>query len=293
MKLTAKHPTTLLDLVIETLGLGARTKGKQLVRYSAITINGEATNDPRAPVNPGDVVILERTPLVPTRKKKPPFPVHYEDGHLLVAEKPPGLLTHGVGEKRSVSFFSIMDAWIDDVTRGREQLFIVHRLDKEVTGLLIFAKSAELQAWFKTHWKTVEKRYCALVEHAPPQPEGVMESWLHEHPDTLKVSSGPQRPDAKLAVTHYRTLSTHGPYTLLELKLDTGRKNQLRVQLADLGCHIVGDYRYGADSSVKRQIRLCAYQLSFPHPVTGLPVDLRIQPDADFLNPSSVDEKYK
>ncbi len=293
MKFTTDHPTTLLELVIAKLGLGARSTGKQLVRYSAITVNGVSTNDPRAAVNPGDEVVLERTPRVPTRKKKPPFPVLYEDEHLLVAEKPPGLLTHGVGEKRAVSFFSIMDAWIDDVTRGREQLFIVHRLDKEVTGLLIFTKSAELQEWFKTHWKSVEKRYCALVEGAPPRPEGVMESWLHEHPDTLKVSSGPQRPNARLAVTHWRTLSVHGPYTLLELVLDTGRKNQIRVQLSDLGCPIVGDYRYGADASVKRQIRLCAYQLSFPHPVTGRPVELKIQPDADFLNPSNVDEKYK
>jgi len=293
MRLVPDRPVTLLELVIEKLGLSTRVRGKQLVAHSAITINGRETNDPRTLVNPGDEVLLERLPVAPTRKKRPPFPVHYEDAHLLVAEKPAGILTHGVGEKRAPSFFAIMDAWLDDVTRGKERLFIVHRLDKEVTGLLIFAKSAELQTWFKTHWKSVEKRYCALVEGAPPAPEGTMESWLHEHPDTLKVSSGPQRPNAKLAVTHWRTLSPRGPYTLLELRLDTGRKNQIRVQLADLGCPIVGDYRYGADASVKRQIRLCAYQLSFPHPVTGMSMSFQLSPDPDFLNPSDVDEKYK
>jgi len=292
MKLTTDKPVTLFELVMEKLHLVTKTKGKQIVQYSTIEINGQATNDPRSLVNPGDVVVIERD-RTPVRKIKPPFPILYEDEHLLVAEKPPGLLTHGVGEANWKSFFGILATYIKEVTNEREHIYIVHRLDKEVTGLLIFAKSLEIQDYFKTHWKTVEKRYCALVEKAPPQPEGTLESWLHEHPKSLKVSSGPQRPFAKFAVTHYRTLSQEGDYTLLEIQLDTGRKNQIRVQLSDLGCPIVGDFRYGADDTVKRQIRLCAYSLTFPHPVTGKVISLQIKLPRSFLHPSSVDEYYK
>ncbi|MBU1069694.1 RluA family pseudouridine synthase [Myxococcota bacterium] len=292
MKLTTDRPLTLFDLVMEKLKPGSKNRGKQIVQYSLIELNGTATNDPRTLVNPGDVVTLERN-QTPVRKIKPPFPILYEDEHLLVAEKPPGILTHGVGESNWKSFFGMLAAYINEMTKEREHLFIVHRLDKEVTGLLIFAKSLEIQEYFKTHWKTVEKLYCALVEHAPPQPEGTLESWLHEHPKSLKVSSGPQRPFAKFAVTHYRTLSQEGDYTLLEIKLDTGRKNQIRVQLSDMGCPIVGDFRYGADDTVKRQIRLCAYSLTFPHPVTGKVISLQIKLPKSFLNPSSVDEYYK
>lgn len=292
MKLQTDKSIPLFDLVMEKLNLGSKTKGKKIVEYSTIHINGKAINNPRHIVNPGDEVTLEREGK-PIRKIKSPFPILYEDDDLLVAQKPAGILTHGVGEENWKSFFGILASYINNVSNERERIFIVHRLDREVTGLLIFAKSEAIQEQLKNNWKSVEKLYYALVENSPKQDEGSIESWLHEHPKSLKVYSGPESPNAKFAKTHYRVVSKEGANTLLEIKLDTGRKNQIRVHLADIGCPIVGDYRYGADDKVKRQIRLCAYSLKFPHPITGNQISVQIKLPKSFLQPGDIDESYK
>lgn len=292
MKLQTNKPIALFDLVMEKLNLGSKTKGKKIVEYSTILINGKAINNPRHIINPGDEVTLERDGK-PIRKIKSPFPILYEDDDLLVAQKPAGILTHGVGEENWKSFFGILASYINNVSNERERIFIVHRLDREVTGLLIFAKSEAIQEKLKNNWKSVEKLYYALVENSPKQDEGIIESWLHEHPKSLKVYSGPESSDAKFAKTHYKIVSKEGTNTLLEIKLDTGRKNQIRVHLADIGCSIVGDYRYGADDKVKRQIRLCAYSLKFPHPITGSLISVQIKLPKSFLQPGDTDESYK
>ena len=291
MKLHTDKPISLFDLVMEKLNLGSKTKGKKIVEYSTIHINGKATNNPRQIVNPGDEVTLEREGK-PIRKIKSPFPILYEDDQILVAQKPAGILTHGVGEENRKSFFGILASYINSVSNERERIYIVHRLDREVTGLLMFAKSIAIQEQMKNNWKSVEKLYYALVERAPKQPEGAIESWLHENPKSLKVYSGPESSTAKFARTNYRVVSQEGANTLLEIKLDTGRKNQIRVHLADIGCPIVGDYRYGASDKVKRQIRLCAYSLIFPHPTTGKTVSVQIKLPKSFLQPGETDEKY-
>lgn len=292
MKLRVDKPTSLFDLVMEKLDIGSKTKGKKVIEYSVIHINGNATNDPRRMVNPGDEVTLEREKKS-IRKIKSPFPILYEDDQILVVQKPAGLLTHGVGEENWKSFFGVLAKYINAVSKERERIYIVHRLDREVTGLLIFAKSEAIQEALKNNWKSVEKLYYALVEGVPKQPEGTIESWLHEHPKSLRVYSGPESPTAKFARTHYRVLSREGANTLLEIKLDTGRKNQIRVHLADMGCPIVGDYRYGSRDPVKRQIRLCAYSLTFPHPTTGKTISVHIDLPKSFLRPGKNDEAYK
>ncbi len=292
MKLHTDKPISLFDLVMGQLNLGSKTKGKKIVEYSTIHINGKAINNPRYMVNPGDEVTLEREGK-PIRKIKAPFPILYEDDDLLIAQKPAGILTHGVGDDNWKSFFGMMASYTKEITNGKERIFIVHRLDREVTGLLILAKSEKVQEQLKNNWKSVEKYYYALVEHAPKDPEGTIESWLHEHPVSLKVYSGSESPNAKFAKTHYRTISQEGKYTLLEIKLDTGRKNQIRVHLADMGCPIVGDYRYGASAEIKRQIRLCAFSLSFPHPITGEIISAEVKLPKSFLRPGDTEESYK
>lgn len=292
MKLSTEAPITLFDLVMQKLNLGSKSKAKKIVEYATIHINGKATNNPRQIVNPGDEVTLEREKQ-PTRRSTPPFPILYEDDFLLVAQKPAGLLTHGVGEENSKSFVGILGSYITNASKGRERIFVVHRLDREVAGLLIFAKSIAVQDKLKDNWKSVEKLYYALVENPPKVAEGIVESWLHEHPKSLKVYSGRKSPEAKLAITNYRLVKEVSPYYLLEVKLDTGRKNQIRVHLSDIGCPIVGDYRYGASSKFKRQIRLFAYYLQFPHPVTGKIVEVNAELPRTFLHPGEQDENYK
>jgi Pseudouridylate synthases, 23S RNA-specific len=292
MKLSTEAPITLFDLVMQKLNLGSKSKAKKIVEYATIHINDKPNNNPRQIVNPGDIVTLEREKQ-PAMRVAPPYPILYEDNDLLVALKPAGLLTHGVGEENRKSFVGILGNYFNTISKGRERIYVVHRLDREVAGLLIFAKSIPIQEKLKDNWKSVDKLYYALVESSPKASEGVIESWLHEHPKSLKVYSGRKSPEAKLAITNYKLVKEVAPYYLLQIKLDTGRKNQIRVHLSDIGCPIVGDYRYGASSKTKRQIRLFAYFLQFPHPATGKIIKVEAVLPKSFLHPEEKDENYK
>ncbi len=129
-------------------------------------------------------------------------------------------------------------------------------------------------------WTTTEKRYWALVEGRPPQESGTIRSWLREN-RAQKVYSGPEGPDAKLAITHYRVEQARATCTLLDVRIETGRKNQIRVHLSELGCPIVGDAKYGAHTDPIRRLGLHSYFLAFTHPVSGERIRLRSpMPDA-------------
>jgi 23S rRNA pseudouridine1911/1915/1917 synthase len=130
------------------------------------------------------------------------------------------------------------------------------------------------------------------VEGIPLKAEDTIESWLVED-KSLKVHSVPETPDAKFAITHYKTIKLLNNYALLDVKLETGRKNQIRVHLSDIGCPIVGDRKYGASADYKRRIRLYAYYLSFPHPIHGKMIVIESPVPEGFLSLKAKDEHYK
>lgn len=292
MKFTTDKSINLFDFIMYKLNLGSKTKGKKIIKYSTLLVNGRKVNDQKYMLQPGDEIILERDNSN-IRKNDNKSPILYEDNYLIIAKKPAGILTYGVGEDKNRSFYGFVSKYINEESKRKIQLFVVHRLDREVTGLVIFAKSEEIQYILKENWTDVEKKYYALVEKKPEKENGVIESWLRDHNDKLTVISGIQTPDSKFARTHYSFVKQIGDYFLLEVILETGRKNQIRVHMADIGCPLVGDYRYGADKKYKRQVRLCAYSLQFPHPKTGKPISCKIDLTRTFLHPANSDEKYK
>lgn len=292
MKFISDKQISLFDFIMQKLNLGSNSKGKKIIKYSKILINGKTVNNQKYIIESGDEIILERekSKVINTNSRSP---ILYEDNFLIIAKKPAGILSYGTGEDKFRSFYGNISTLINEESKRKIQLFLVHRLDREVMGLIIFAKSEEIQNQLKDNWKNVEKLYYALVEKKPEKESGTIESWLRDHNDKLTVISGIQTPDSKHAITHYSFVKQVGDYSLLEVKLETGRKNQIRVHMADIGCPIVGDYRYGADKKYKRQVRLCAYSLSFPHPKTGKQVSCKIDLTRTFLHPANNDEKYK
>lgn len=292
MKFTSDKQINLFDFIMYKLNLGSKSKGKKIIKYSNLLVNGKAVNDQKYMLESGDEIILDRE-KTNIRKTDSKSPILYEDDYYIIAKKPAGMLTYGTGNDKHKSFYAIVSDYINQNVKRKIELFLVHRLDREVTGLIIFAKSEEVQYLFKENWKNVEKLYSALVEKKPEKDSGVIESWLRDHNDKLTVISGVQTPDSKFAITHYKVIKQIGEYFLLEIKLETGRKNQIRVHLADIGCSIVGDYRYGADKKYKRQVRLCAYSLQFPHPKTGKQMSYKLNLTKTFLHPADCDEKYK
>ena len=151
------------------------------------------------------------------------------------------------------------------------KIFIVHRIDRETSGLIIFSKDEKTKHALQENWNSsvLERKYCAILEGRPPENQGTVHSWLSENPKSLKVTSSPTDDGGKESVTHYRVLSHGKHYSLVEFELETGRKHQIRVHSALLGCPVTGDRRYGAADNPAGRIALHARSIVFRHPVTG------------------------
>ena len=147
-------------------------------------------------------------------------------------------------------------------------MWIVHRLDRETSGLMVFAKSETAKRTLQAHWYETEKRYLAVVEGHPPADQGVLSSHLDES-RPFKVYSAPLSDRTRHAVTRYRMLKRNATRVLIELMPETGRRNQIRVQLADAACPIIGDHKYGARTNPARRLGLHASGLQFKHPLSG------------------------
>jgi 23S rRNA pseudouridine1911/1915/1917 synthase len=151
---------------------------------------------------------------------------------------------------------------------------VVHRLDRDTSGLLLFARSAEVRDQLQANWEEVTKTYLAVVEGAPRPAEGVIDNFLTEGRDLRVRASSRPGADAKRAVSRYRVREARGRYSLMEVAIETGRKHQIRVHMAGLGCPVAGDKMYGATTDPVRRLCLHAWRLAFDHPVTAERVEL-------------------
>jgi len=188
----------------------------------------------------------------------------YRDALMLVVDKPAGLAVHA--DRRGGE---TLTDHLDDLRFGLPRRpEIVHRLDRETSGLMVFAKTTGAATALQAGWEKVEKRYEAVVEGAPQEAEGVFESHLNES-NAARVHIVAPGEGTRRAVTRYRQLASGKGRTLVELTLETGRRHQIRVQLAGAGCPVVGDKKYGAKSDPARRLALHACLLRFAHPETG------------------------
>ena len=291
MKVKITKAGTLLEHLLETFQTASKTTVKQRVAHGNVRVNGKMTTNPAVMLKEGDTVEYVRQ-AVRINKVKPPYQVLFEDDAILVAVKPAGLLTIGDRGLGGTSFYQLMQAYVKENSKGKERLFVVHRLDREVSGILLFSKSEALQEEIKNHWMDTKKLYYALVEGQPKEDKGTIRSWLVEGHDQ-RVHSVNVQEGAKLGITYYRVMDRTPDYALMEVELETGRKNQIRVHLSEMGCPVVGDRRYGADSQYERRIRLHAFYLSIRHPVTGNLIDFKSKMPKGFLELKPGDEKYK
>ncbi len=291
MKITARHDGTILDVLLEALGTASRTRIRKMLQYGMILVAGRPVTRAEVPVAAGQLIEYRKKPGRP-KDDTPPVPIVFEDEHLLVVEKPAGLLTYGKKGTGGTSLYRILKEYLKERPNGRQALYVVHRLDREVSGLILFAKTAKIQEDIKQGWRETRKGYQALVEGRPEKDRATLRSWLKEGTDR-KVHSADTPENAKLAVTHYRVLKELPGRTLLEVKTETGRKNQIRVHLSEMGHPLVGDRRYGADGTVARRIRLHAGYLGFNNPVSGDFLEFESPMPKGFLSLDSKDEKHR
>jgi 23S rRNA pseudouridine1911/1915/1917 synthase len=289
LRTTINKSQTLLEFLIEQHPDSPRTRIKKLLQGGTVRVNNKPTTLHSFQLKPGDTVDFSQRAGIAT-KASLPFPVLYEDQYVIVIDKPAGINTSSVDGSSSIQW--IISEFLKNLSKGIIRTYVVHRLDKEVSGVLILAKSETAMDAIKDKWDETEKHYFAFVEGIPEKPEGTIKSWLTED-KAMKMHSVTKTANAKLAITHYKIIRTINNYTLLDIQTETGRKNQIRVHLSDIGCPIVGDRKYGASTDFIRRVRLHACSISFPHPVTGELITVESPMPGEFLSLKAKDEKYK
>ena len=289
MKIKVTKTCTIFNFLKEHYPDSPRTRIKKILKSGIVSVNDRSVTYHALVVNPDDEVEIHKKPGS-VAGRVIPFPVLYDDRELIVVDKPAGISTSSIDGSRSVR--EVVSEFLKNLSKGKHLAYVVHRLDKEVSGVLLFAKTRKAMEVLKEKWPETEKHYFALVEGIPLKTAGTIKSWLIE--DKLqKVKSVKKQPDARFAVTNYTVIRKFKDTALLDIRTDTGRKNQIRVHLSESGHPIVGDRKYGASGKFIRRVRLHAYSLSFPHPADGRVVIVKSPMPEGFLVLKEQDEKYK
>ena len=277
--LKVAEPAQLMDFLLAKMGGMAKSSVKQLLGQRRVKVGNAIQTRHDFALKAGDVVTVS-SGRGNSQLNHPKLKIVYEDDDLIVVNKQPGLLTVAATPGSSeTTAFSILRAYVKR-QNARAGIYVVHRLDRETSGLLVFARSEELQHYMREYWRELvtERTYIALAEGVLEPREGKITTWLTEDKRNAVVYSSPVDDGGDIAITNYKTLRVSNQpsvisnqfYSLVELHLETGRTNQIRVHLASKGCPVVGDRKYGHGNESSPIDRLCLHAkvLAFIHPVT-------------------------
>ena len=267
---TVDHPGALLAFLLTSHPDVKRTRVQQWLKYGSVRVNGRSVTRATHPLEPGDVVSIAARGEI---REDAPLPgglrLVSEDASLIVIDKPENLLSVANAKERTETAYAFLTEYVRRGGAGRSaRVWIVHRLDRETSGLMVFAKTTVAKRALQARWDQTEKRYLAVIEGCPPADKGVLRSHLNEG-NPFKVYSAPATGETRPAVTRYRVVTRLATCALVELTPETGRRHQLRVQLADAECPIVGDDKYKARTNPAGRLGLHATALAFEHPVSG------------------------
>jgi 23S rRNA pseudouridine1911/1915/1917 synthase len=264
---TVAESSELMKFLLSKLVHKNRDNIKSYLRNRQVVVDGRIVSQFDHPLVPGQKVGISNE-RIPAEKQYRGFSIVFEDPHLIVIDKHAGILSMATDREKEKTAYSMLSAHLKQ-TNPSGKIFIVHRLDRDTSGLMVFAKSEKVQQILQQVWQTdvTERTYSAVIEGELKEKEGTVTSWLTES-KSLMVYSSPVPGKGEKAVTHYRTIKTNDHYSLLAIDPVTGRKNQIRVHMKDLGHSIVGDKKYG--SSVNPVGRMCLHArvLAFIHPIT-------------------------
>lgn len=266
--LKVAESSELLQFLIAKLPEKSRTTIKSMLAHKVVTVDDMVTTKFDFPLKRGQVVYLNKKKT----DEKPRFRgmrIVYEDASVIVIDKASGLLSIASETEKTRTAYSMLSEYVKRFD-PKNLIFIVHRLDRDTSGLMMFAKSKKIQEALQKDWNDsiIERSYVVVAEGLVENAEGTVTSWLKENKALVMYSS--QTPDdGQKAVTNYRVIKSSKQFTLLEVKLETGRKNQIRVHMKDIGHPVTGDKKYGAKQNPIGQMGLHARVLSFKHPVSG------------------------
>ena len=266
LRYSCSEDSTVLDFMFDNITDKSKTTIRSFLKNRQVSVNGMPTTQFDALIKKGDILDVNLG-IARSKFNHTMLDIVYEDDYLLIVNKKNGILTMATDKERRRTAYFVLSEYLKSQDY-QNRIFIVHRLDRETSGLLMFAKSVEVQHKLQKNWAdmVLERKYVAVVGGCPEKEEGEISTYMKENKAHIMYSSYDN--DGDLAVTRYKVLKYSRTKSLVELELLTGRKNQIRVHMKDLGCPIIGDKKYGGESSDMRRVALHAFRIRFIHPVT-------------------------
>ena len=265
-----EYPVTknceLLEFLLETLKGQSRNSVKSLLTNHRVSVDGAPISQYNFQLAKGDVVIISKTPI--HKKTRSNLPIIFENDEFIVINKPSGLLSIASDKEKGSTAYRMLTDYVQQKDK-HNRIYVVHRLDEDTSGVLMVAKNEKIRDLLQEKWNDlVSKRgYFAIVEGQMKEKQGTIKSYLKKNSQNMMYSSK-KAGDGQLAITHYKVIKEIENYSLLDVNIDSGRKNQIRVHLGDLGHHVIGDDKYGNPSNPIKRLGLHAYELELEHPLT-------------------------
>ena len=264
-----EYPVTknceLLEFLLETLKGQSRNSVKSLLTNHRVSVDGAPISQYNFQLAKGDVVIISKTPI--HKKTRSNLPIIFENDEFIVINKPSGLLSIASDKEKGSTAYRMLTDYVQQKDK-HNRIYVVHRLDEDTSGVLMVAKNEKIRDLLQEKWNDlVSKRgYFAIVEGQMKEKQGTIKSYLKKNSQNMMYSSK-KAGDGQLAITHYKVIKEIENYSLLDVNIDSGRKNQIRVHLGDLGHHVIGDDKYGNPSNPIKRLGLHAYELELEHPL--------------------------
>ncbi|MBP5319283.1 MAG: RluA family pseudouridine synthase [Paludibacteraceae bacterium] len=276
--------STVMDFLSSKLSGYSRTAVKSLLSHRQVLLNGELVLTRHDDMlHPGDRVVVRSAKAASKIVfEHPMIKLLYEDDVIVVIEKRAGFLSVGTDREKEKTVYHVLNQYMKAQKR-QGRIYVVHRLDRDTSGLMLFAKTEEAQQTLQKNWNdmVIERSYIAVVEGAMETPSGEIRSYLTEDKQ-MRMHSSPTDNGGQLAVTRYECQRVNKNYSLLRLQLETGRKNQIRVHMQSIGHPVSGDKKYGGQTSPAKRLCLHAATLKFVHPVTRKPMSFVLPVPASF-----------
>lgn len=279
-----KENSGLMDFLMLQMPGKSRNKIKLLLSNKQVLVEGKPVSQFNHQLVPGQKVEISKTRMVTIVEEAKESNIVFEDNDVIVIMKQAGLLSISTDKEKRATAYSLLSNYVKE-QHASNKIFVVHRLDRETSGLMLFAKNEEVKNKLQETWNNtiLERTYIAVVEGAVEKDQGVISSFLVEG-KTFKVHSSQDSKNGKKAVTNYSVLKRNTNFSLLKVNLETGRKNQIRVHMQDIGHSIIGDKKYSATTNPIKRLGLHAQQLSFIHPVSGNKMDFETKIPKEFLS---------
>ncbi|MDR0935020.1 MAG: RluA family pseudouridine synthase [Erysipelotrichaceae bacterium] len=272
----------LLDFLLSTLVGQSRNAIKGLLSHHLVSVDGAPISQFNFKLYKDDVVLVSKTPI--KKKKQSKLPIIYEDEEMIVIDKPSGLLTIPSDKEKGKTVYRLLTDYVQ-LKDKHNRIFIVHRLDEDTSGVLIVAKNDKIRDAWQNKWNELvsDRGYYAIVEGKLKTKEGTVKSYLKSNSLNLMYSSDDKK-NGQFSITHYKVIDENDDYSLVDVHIDSGRKNQIRVHMGDLGHHVIGDDKYGKPKNPLHRLGLHAYSLVLKHPISGKELSFKSPIPKSFLS---------